>query len=64
MELMRIPIKLFEVRDKLPTISVIGCNGLRLVTPIQEYYKEKRLYYRCYYSERGEIYDQDTQSKL
>jgi glycosyltransferase involved in cell wall biosynthesis len=48
LKLMRIPIKLFEVRDKLPTICVIGRNDLRLVTPIQEDYEERRLDCRCY----------------
>jgi glycosyltransferase involved in cell wall biosynthesis len=47
-ELMRIPIKLFEVRDKLPTICVIGCDHLKLVTPVQEAYEEEKLDCRCY----------------
>jgi glycosyltransferase involved in cell wall biosynthesis len=48
MELMTIPIKLFEVKDKLPTICIIGRNDLKLVTPVKEDYEEKRLDCRCY----------------
>jgi glycosyltransferase involved in cell wall biosynthesis len=46
-----IAIKLFKVSDKLPTISVFGHDGLKLITPIQEDYEEKRLDCRCYSSD-------------
>ena len=44
-------IKLFQVRDKLPTICVFGHDDLKLITPIQEDYEEKRLDCRCYSSD-------------
>ena len=38
--------------EKLPTICILGCDGsLRLVTPVQEDYEEKRLDCRCYPSD-------------
>ena len=44
-------IKLFKVNDKLPTICVFGHDDLKLFTPIQEDYEEKRLDCRCYSSD-------------
>ena len=44
-------IKLFQGRDKLPTICVFGHDDLKLITPIQEDYEEKRLDCRCYSSD-------------
>jgi glycosyltransferase involved in cell wall biosynthesis len=44
-------VKLFQGRDKLPTISVFGHDDLKLITPIQEDYEEKRLDCRCYTSD-------------
>jgi glycosyltransferase involved in cell wall biosynthesis len=50
-KLMTVAIKIFKVSDKLPTICVFGCDDLKLVTPIQEDYEEKRLDCRCYSSD-------------
>jgi glycosyltransferase involved in cell wall biosynthesis len=50
-KLMTIAIKLFKVSDKLPTICAFGHDDLKLVTPIQEDYEEKRLDCRCYFSD-------------
>jgi hypothetical protein len=44
-------IKLFKVRDKLPTICVFGHDDLKLITPIHEDYEEERLDCRCYTSD-------------
>jgi len=44
-------INVFKSRDKLPTISVFGCNNFQLVTPISEDYEEKRLDCRFYTSD-------------
>ncbi len=46
-KLMAIAIKLFKESDKLPIIYVIGHDNLKLVTPIQNDYEEKRLDCRC-----------------
>jgi O-antigen biosynthesis protein len=48
MKLMTFASRFFKGNDKLPTICVIGCGNLALVTPIQEEYEEKRLDCRCY----------------
>jgi hypothetical protein len=50
-KLKAIAIKLFKVSDKLPTICVFGHDDLKLITPIQEDYEEKRLDCRCYSSD-------------
>jgi hypothetical protein len=46
-----IATKLFKVSDKLPTLCVFGHDGLKLITPMQEDYEEKRLDCRCYSSD-------------
>ena len=50
-KLMTFAIKLFKVSDKLPTICIFGRDDLKLVTPIQEDYEEKKLDCRCYSSD-------------
>jgi glycosyltransferase involved in cell wall biosynthesis len=51
-QLMTIAVKFFKVNDKLPTICIFGRdNSLKLVTPVQEDYEEKRLDCRCYSSD-------------
>ena len=48
-KLMTVVTKLFKGSDKLPTICIFGCDGLKLVTPVQEDYEEEELDCRCYY---------------
>jgi glycosyltransferase involved in cell wall biosynthesis len=50
-KLMTVAIKIFKVSDKLPTICVFGRDDLKLITPVQEDYEEKRLDCRCYFSD-------------
>ena len=50
-KLMTNGLNLFKVREKLPTICVFGHDDLKLITPIEEDYEEKRLDCRCYCSD-------------
>ena len=50
-KLMATAVKLFRVRDRLPTVCIFGRDDLKLITPIQEDYEEKRLDCRCYASD-------------
>ena len=44
-------VKLFRVSDRLPTVCIFGRGDLKLITPVQEDYEEKRLDCRCYASD-------------
>ena len=50
-KLMATAVKLFRVSDRLPTVCIFGRDDLKLITPIQEDYEEKRLDCRCYASD-------------
>jgi glycosyltransferase involved in cell wall biosynthesis len=50
-KLMATAVKLFRVGDRLPTVCIFGPGDLKLITPIQEDYEEKRLDCRCYASD-------------
>ncbi len=49
--LMATAVKLFRVSDRLPTVCIFGRDDLKLITPVQEDYEEKRLDCRCYASD-------------
>ncbi len=50
-KLVTTAIRRFKGSDKLPTLCVFGRDNLKLVTPTQEDYEEKRLDCRCYASD-------------
>jgi glycosyltransferase involved in cell wall biosynthesis len=50
-KLITTAVKLFRVSDRLPTVCIFGRGDLKLITPVQEDYEEKRLDCRCYASD-------------